>query len=333
VWELEGQQNQWGVAPGTVATNVSQEERKALWYCLRNAGYLVDLLTENDVNKGRLKGYKVLYVCGRNMERRTAVALQGWVKAGGTLFLTAGAARFDEYDAPLTALDSLVGRGPAVKADFYKGPLRAKLELLQLTPKDRVTLTLGKQQLAYDAFASVEIFKAAKGAKALGVFAASLPALVSIRTGNGWGFYTGSLPGQAYLKKAMPLRVMGKGGLDDNFCHFEPRNFDANAAAVILLPVRQAGLQPEVSANRRGVVCSILDGPNATVVTVLKLGEDTVMDEVQQSEPMLIVHGVRPAKRIHTAMNAPGLAYQNTRDGIAITLPALNDADVIVIEH
>ena len=97
--------------------------------------------------------------------------------------------------------------------------------------------------------------------------------------------------------------------------------------------MRQAGLQPEVSANRRGVVCSILDGPNATVVTVLKLGEDTVMDEVQQSEPMLIVHDVRPAKRVHTAMNAPGLAYQNTRDGIAITLPALNDADVIVIEH
>lgn len=332
VWEVGGG-GQWDVAPGTIATNAYNEERKATWYALRHAGYLVDLLTENDVADGRLKDYKVLYVNGRNMERRTAAALLKWVKAGGTISLTANAARFDEFDAPLTALDGLVGRGSVVKADYYKGPLRAKLELIQLQPKDRVTLNLGQQKGAFDAYASVETFAAAKGAKVNGAFSGGQPALVGMKSGKGWGFYAGTLPGQSYLHKALPLRVMGKGGLDDNFCHFEPTNFDENAAAAILLPVRQAGVKPDIEVNRRGVVASILDGPTATVVTILKLGEDTIMDDVQQSEPMLIVHGVRPAKRIHTAMNTPGMAYQNTRDGIAITLPALNDADVIVIEH
>ncbi|MHB0936200.1 MAG: hypothetical protein ACYDCO_10105 [Armatimonadota bacterium] len=325
--------SQWDVKPDSVATNAFNEERKAIWYALRNAGYLVDLLTENDVNEGRLQGYKVLYVCGRNLERRTAARLQGWVKGGGVIYLTAGAARFDEFDAPLIALDALVGRGPVVKADYYQGPLRAKLELPLLTPKGRVTLTLNKQQLAYDAYASVENFKAAKGAKVLGTFAGGQPALVDMKTGNGWGFYNGTLPGQAWLKKAMPLRVMGKGGLDDNYCHFEPQDFDENAAAAILLPVRQAGLQPEVTSSDRHIITSILDGPQATVVTMIDLG---------RHEPTLVGHGrkllsltlrdVRPAKSVRTAMKA-GVTFQNGKDGVTVLLTDIHDADLIVVEH
>jgi len=332
LWEVSGG-SQWDVKHGSDATNAFNEERKDIWYALRNAGYLVDLLTENDVNEGRLQEYKVLYVCSRNMERRTTAKLQGWVKGGGVVYLTAGAARFDEYDAPLTALDALVGRGPVVKADFYKGALRPKLELLQLSPKGRVTLTVNKQQFAYDAYASVETFKPAKGAKVLGTFAGGQPALVNMKTGNGWGFYTGTLPGQAWLKKGLPLRVMGKGGLDDNFCHFEPQDFDDNAAAAILLPLRQAGVQPEVTSSYKHIITSVLDGPQATVVTMIDLG---------QYEPTLVgngrkllgltIRGVRPAKAVHTAMNA-GATFQNGKDGVTVLLTDINYADVIVIEH
>jgi len=332
VWEVCGG-GQWDVKPGSTATNAFNEERKAIWYTLRNTGYLVDLVTENDVNEGRLKGYKVLYVCGRNLERRTSAVLQGWVRSGGTLYLTAGAARFDEYDAPLTALDALVGRGTVVKADFYKGPLRAKLELPLLVPKDHVTLTLDKQPLAYNAFVSEEIFKAAKGAKTLGTFTAGQPALVSMKTGKGWGFYTGTLPGQAFLKKAIPLRVMGKGGLDDNFCHFEPQNFDENAAAAILLPVRQAGLQPDVISNYKHIITSILESPQTTVVTMIDLGvhAPTLVGN-GRTLLGLTLRGVRPAKAVYTAMKA-GATFQNGKDGVTVLLTDINDADVIVIEH
>jgi hypothetical protein len=220
-----------------------------------------------------------------------------------------------------------------VKADFYKGPLRAKLELLQLAPKGRVTLSLNKQQLAYDAYASVETFAAAKGAKTLGTFAGGQPALVDKKTGNGWGLYTGTLPGQAWLKKALPLRVMGKGGLDDNFCHFEPQDFDDNAAAVMLLPVRQAGLQPEVTGNYKHIITSVLDGPQTTVVTMIDLGqyEPTLVGNGRKLLS-LTIRGVRPAKSVHTAMNA-GATFQNGKDGVTVLLTDINYADVIVIEH
>ncbi len=113
VWETGGQ-GQGVIEPGSEATNVSQEERKAIWYCLRNHGYLVDLLSENDVAEGRLEGYAALYACGRNLDRRTANPIRQWVEAGGRLFLTVGACRRDQYDEPFTDLDSLIGRGEAV---------------------------------------------------------------------------------------------------------------------------------------------------------------------------------------------------------------------------
>ena len=339
LWEVCGG-GQWDVKPDSTATNAFNEERKATWYALRNAGYLVDLLTENDVNDGRLRGYKVLYICGRNLERRTAAKLQGWVKAGGVLYLTAGAARFDECDAPLTALDALVGRGPVVKADYYKGPLRAKLELPLLTAKDRVMFTIpephttvGDGQIGYDAIASVEKFKPVKGAQVIAIFKDGQPAIVAKKNGAGWGVYTGSLPGQAFLKKAIPLRVMGKGGLDDNFCHFEPQDFDLFAQRAILLPVRQAGLQPEVASSDKHIITGILDGPQTTVVTMIDLGRrELALVSHGRKLLSLTVRGVRPAKSVRTAMNA-GATFQNGKDGVTVLLTDINDADVIVIEH
>ena len=78
---LAGQQKQYvamvvhanqAIEPGSVASNVSQEERKAIWYALRYAGYRVDPLTEKDCADGLLKNYAALYVCGQNLERKAA---------------------------------------------------------------------------------------------------------------------------------------------------------------------------------------------------------------------------------------------------------------------
>ena len=138
VWELNGH-SQNAVIPGSAETNISQEERKALWYALRNAGHRVDFVTENDCADGLLKNYAALYVCGRNLERRAASAIQSWVATGGTLVATAGAARKDEFDEPLTILDPVLGRGPIKSQTLFKGPLRARLELLFEKPLDQIT--------------------------------------------------------------------------------------------------------------------------------------------------------------------------------------------------
>jgi len=340
VWELGGG-GQWDVKPGSDASNVTQEERKAIWYALRHAGYLVDLLTERDVNEGRLAPYKVLYVSGRNIEQATAKNVAAWVKAGGVVYLTAEAARRDEYDMPFTGLDAVVGRGAAVKTDRYKGPLRAKLELLWLEPKTAAHLKgLDAQYNAgepgppgaptiYRVYASLETFAPAKGATVLGTLDDGSPALVCAKSGKGWGYYTGTLPGQAFVRAALPIRVMGKGGPDTGFSHFEVIDFDRNAWKAILAPVVKAGLASDLMINKRGVVGNILTGPASTVVTLNNLArqQDGTARDVTVRLP-----GVRPAKAVRTALHAPA-TFTNEKDGVTISLPEIDDADVVVITH
>ena len=333
VWEIEGQPNQWGVAPGTKATNVSQEERKNIWYCLRNHGYLVDLLTENDVAEGRLKDYAVLYVCGLNLDRRAVTPIREWVNAGGSLFLTAGAARKDQYDEPLSDLDALVGRGRIEKATIYRGPLRAKLELLQLRPLDTLTLMPSPSwvPMRLDAFASQEVFLPAAGAQVLGRFGhAAGPAMVRAVVGKGAGYYIGALPGQAYVRKGlMPPRPMGKGGPESNYSQIEPVELDHNAASAILMPQSFRDFQPEVKASHRGVVANILESDDATLVTLVNLARQA---DGPARDLKVTLRAVRPAKNVSTATKRDAV-FANQDNGVTVELTLLDDADVVVLEH
>jgi len=333
VWEIEGQQNQWGVAPGTKATNVSQEERKSIWHCLRNAGYQVDLLTESDVAEGWLKDYRVLYVCGRNLDRKAVRPLQDWVNAGGSLYLTAGAARKDQYDEPLKDLDALVGRDKVEKATLYRGALRAKLELLQLEPLDTVQISGGEQTKlpAIEALATLEVFTPTAEAIVLGKFTrAGMPAFVGTTIGKGRGYYIGTLPGQAYVRKGLlPARPMGKGGPEWYFSQTEPVDYDRQAAGVILRPPQDLQLPPDCAANHRGVVANILVNAQATIVTVVNLAKSV---DGKANDVRITVSGVRPARKVSTACRKP-VKVNNGNGVVTVTLTELDEADVIVIEH
>ena len=60
-WDNE---DQGGIGGYGSKYNVDTNERRAIWLALRHAHYPVDLITDQDVAEGRLKGYKVLYVVG-----------------------------------------------------------------------------------------------------------------------------------------------------------------------------------------------------------------------------------------------------------------------------
>ncbi len=328
VWEVEGK-GQGAVAPGTVATNVSQEERKALWYALRYAGHRVDHLTAKDCAVGALKDYAVLYVCGQNLERVAATAIATWVQDGGTLFATAGAARRDEFDAPLTTLDAVLGRGAATASERYKGPLRARLELLFVKPLDTMSLTDGK---ALPVYCCREEFTAAPTAQVLATYQNGKPALVTTASGKGRAYYTGTLPGQAWVKPALPLVPQGKGGPHTAPHMTEWQGWDAVAAGVILVPVTAAQVAPDVLANHRGVITSRLKGPQSTVITVVNLAleADGTLRDVE-----LRVSSARPVKRAWSCFHAQGSMLQpDAAAGTAVVrLPTLGPADVIVLEH
>src|SRR5581483_10687555 len=60
-------------------------ERRAAYLALVHHQYQVDMLTEDDIVRGRLGDYDVLYTADPNISRRAATASADWVRAGGAI--------------------------------------------------------------------------------------------------------------------------------------------------------------------------------------------------------------------------------------------------------
>ena len=327
VWETEGK-GQGVIEPGSVASNVSQEERKAIWYTLRYAGYQVDFLTENDCVDGLLKNYSALYVCGQNLDHKAIQPIRDWVKAGGAVFATAGAARKDEFDAPLTELDELFGRGSALAYERYKGPLRARLELLFVKPLDELKLADGKTLPIY---CSREQFAANATAQVLATYKDGQPAFIANDFGKGRAYYTGTLPGQTWVKAALPVLPQGKGGSHTQPWMTEWQGWDPVAAGVIFTPVQNAKIDPDVVVNHRGVVVNRLKSDKSTVITVVNLALEAD-GELKNVE--LRLTGIKPVKRAWSCFHATESLLKDVENGVTVVkLPTLGPADVIVLEH
>jgi hypothetical protein len=327
LWETEGK-GQGAVEPGSVATNVSQEERKNLWYALRYAGYRVDHVTERDCADGLLKNYSVLYLCGQNLERKAAQTVREWVKSGGVLFATAGAARKDQLDAPSTDLDEALGRGAAAAYERYRGPLRARLELLFVKPLDEMKLADGR---ALPVYCSREEFTPGAKAQTLASYRNGRPAWVLNEFGKGRAYYTGTLPGQSWAKAALPVLPQGKGGPHTAPHMTEWLGYDPIAADMVLTPVRSAKIEPDVTVNRRGVVTNRLASGQSTVLTVVNLALEA---DGELKDVELRVAGAAPVKRAWSCFHPKGSLLKGTENGMAVVaLPTLGPADVLILEH
>ena len=331
VWETEGNsQNDIRPAengqPATVATNVTQEERKNIWYALRLAGYRVDFVTEADVRDGLLKNYNVVYMSGQNLDRKAASILKQWVHDGGALMATAGAARKDEFDEPLTTLDEVLGRGAQTSYRRYRGPLRAKMELLFEKPLDRVQTA----RASMDALCSKETFAPDVAAQVLGRYATdNSAAWVLNRYGQGNAYYTGTLPGEAFVQKSLPVVPMGKGGPETNSSQFEPVDYNEAARAMILRPLTDLNLPPDVTIGHRSVVAGRLSSARSTVIPLVNLAQQ---HDGQLKDLSIVVDGIaaKPA-RVWSCFHRKGIPFTWQGGRLSITLPTLDAVDVVVI--
>ncbi len=327
VWELEGK-SQGDVAPGSVATNVSQEERKNIWYALRLAGYRVDMLTESDVKEGLLKKYRVVYVCGQNLERKAGAEIRDWVQSGGILVGTAGAARKDEFDERQSELDDIFGRGSQKSYLQYRGALRAKIELLFEKAKDQ--MQIGTTTI--DVYCSKEEFQPAIGVDVLGRYKADQsPAWIKQASGKGVAYYCGILPGQTFLKRGLPVVPMGKGGSERNYSHFEPVDFDEAAREIILRPLLENNIVRDVAIQHRSVVAGRLASASATLLTIVNLAEQ---HDGNIKDLEFRVSGIdKNVKRVWSCFHPNGFSFRQNGAELSFKLPSLQSADVIVISH
>jgi hypothetical protein len=186
----------------TVKGNLSYGfDRMHTWLALAHAQVPVDVVGERQAERGGLDGYKVCYLSGPNLSRAAAEKLAAWVRAGGTLWLTAGAAARDEFNRPLSTIEELLPMKRGECRDL-QSHVAAGSFIKLLAAKDHAVA----EGVSAEVLSVKQTLEAPDGTEVLARFDDRSPALVRAAVGQGTVYSVGFLPGLAYVKPALVAR-------------------------------------------------------------------------------------------------------------------------------
>lgn len=233
-----------------------------LHWALAHAGYDAAYVAEEDVERGELAAFKVLYLSGRQIRRPAAAAIAAWVKQGGTLLGTAGAGTRDPYNRPLDVLDTVFA-ARSRDFQFRTSVGRAKYELRTLKPLNKLKPVgeQGKNLAEFDRFCFEERLEPLPGAEVVLADSNGRPAGTVNKYGKGTAIRLAALPGVSYIHEAVqpPYDIES----------YRPTAFRVALRDAIAWPARLAGAVRTAAAESPIAEIVRYDGPDRAVVFVI----------------------------------------------------------------
>jgi hypothetical protein len=294
--------------------------KRALYIAIRHQQVQLDIVDEDDALRGTLKDYKVIYLTDRHVSTHASQAIADWVKAGGTLFATAGAGMRDQYDKPNAILQGLLGvKETELLIDTDQPTQYEKQDLPFYQPIDEV-------KLADDASVTMPVIGSQSlielsGASAAAAFKDGQPAVAVNTVGSGKTYYAAFLPGLSYFKPAMPMMPVDRGSTDDASAHFIPTAFDAGADKVIGMPV--ADIARPVTASNNLVQATIIDSDKGMAIVLANWAGKPIKGLT------VTLHEATNAKAITLATG--GDVKVDRGDGVVTFTLDLDVADAIIL--
>jgi hypothetical protein len=296
---------------------VAERNASFTHWALAHAGYDADFLPEEDIEAGELANYKVLYLDGTWLRRAAAQAIADWVRQGGTLFATAGAASRDEFDAPLDVLEPVFGARSENFA-IHGAPGRPKYETrmakalarLAPTPSLRVPVTELDQLFLTERLAPLP------GAQTILTTAKGEPAGVVNQVGTGLCVRVAALPGLAYVHEALqpPYEINS----------YLPTGFRAALRDFIAWPAQQAGAARVAAAASDIAEIVRYDGPERAVVFIIDHGGKPVQDF------QFRLHDAGAIRQARAATGKPVTIRSEGGGVLTVSLP-MDGADAVVM--
>ena len=289
-------------------------ETRLLYAALRHHSIQPDFLGEEEVAAGLLDRYRVLYLPGNCLDRRAATAIDAWVRRGGVLFLSAGAATRDECHEPTVPPFAAAVYPPAAAAALEKEAghrYNERVDLPSIKPLTQASLTLGQDSITHPVI-GYRMRLAADAAAAWGRFADGGVAAATVPHGAGKVVAVGFLPGLAYS----PFKA-GQTTLDEVW--------DANLRAVFAEPLKLAGLVPLVQSSVPVVEANLLTGPEGSAIVLANYTHRPL-----ERLSLRLARG--PGHPVTRAESAEGAAVTLRRDGdeLVLELP-LDVADIVLL--
>ena len=303
-------------------------DRMHTWLALTHAQVPVDIVSEQQAAKGMLDSYSVCYLTGPNLTRAAAEKLWQWVQAGGTLWLTAGAASRDEFNRPLHVLDDLLPADRGELADLQKHASSGRY-LALLSAKDEVRWDGGTAAV----LSVKQSLTAHAGTTTLATFKDNSPAIVRGSAGKGTIYCAGFLPSLAYIKSALDARnALQKKVADgaalpaaekDEAVLLErtanPWQFPAAIRELILTPARAAKIAPPITCSAPLVDAVFM--PHETGI-LIPLANYTAKPIARLA---LKVNVPRPVARVESAVRGNIPFRQDSPQTVELTLPLENN--------
>jgi hypothetical protein len=232
------------------------------------------------VAEDELKSYRVCYLSGPNLTRTAATRLVAWVKQGGILVMSAGAASRDECNRPLKVLDEVLpatrGEAQEIQPHMGSGGSIDTLRLLDSVTAEKGEATLGvfsvKQALVPNSGSQI-LARSKEG-----------PAYVTRTVGQGRVYQAGFLPGLSYMHPAVVARramgeAAGKSEIQDIPDSSEvvpekallrrsasPWKYPAGIRELLAKPVIAAGVSLPVQCDVPLVDAVLMEGDRGAVV-------------------------------------------------------------------
>jgi len=263
----------------------SMLERRGIYLSLVHGQYLVDMLTEQDVEAGRLSDYKVLYATGPNVTSQATQRILGWVRGGGHLFALGNAGTRNEFNEPVAGLAEALGVKAGAKATMQHGVYRVRAQLNKIPHMDRIAFEGDEAGDLGPGFAVIGIKTdvAADRGDVLGRFADGSPAVIAHRFGKGRALCVAATPGISYTKDAKFVAAELKEKWPAAHRRF------INAAA------RAAGALPQVELSHPVVETGVFEGPEGMALVLANF----TYEKIEKLAVKLPVR--RPVSRVYTA--------------------------------
>jgi hypothetical protein len=244
-------------------------ERKCLYLALRQSGYTVDILSEEDIQKGELKRRRIraLFIVGNHLEATTARVIKDWVREGGSLGGYAGGGFFDEHNQPLTILNEVYGIRDQ-RVERHDKIIMTKQHLPRLTPLDRIVTNIQDVRRECDALAFKQTFTVSD-AIVEGKYRDGSPAVLRKEYGKGMAMLFGSFVCSAYIRGAIPVRPYDRSTIPEGFNHFLPTEYDGELGDLVTAPAGWGSCRYDVVTNNPLVETVVMDGPNGVAVAII----------------------------------------------------------------
>ena len=291
-------------------------EKRLLWHALRHLQVQPDFLREEDVEAGRLANYRALYITDWCISRRASAAIDEWIKAGGVVYLSAGAATRDEFYepyAPPFARAAWAGDEQAAQnLSDEQRTFNERSELPQIKPLTNASLQINGQSFTLPVIGARQ--KMRDNPKSFATFAGDgASAGQIIPYGRGQIVAVGFLPMLAYAKLANFKPVT----LEEKWTP-EPRE-------IIKIALDAARISPAARSSVPVVETSLLTGAKGSAVVLANYTYQPVSAltvDLKLSQP------VKQATSAHGSQ----VRLEQLSDGqIRLTLP-LRSVDIILLK-